>query len=389
MLNTLYHIIGLPFGYLMRLIYMVIPNYAWAIIIFTLVTKLLFFPISYKTQKGAARMRLIQPKIQKLQKSYASNPTLLQQKTQELYAQEGYNPMGSCLPSIIQMLLLFGVIDVVYKPITHILHLGESIISAAASKASELVTTLGLSNINSGRAFDTNNLRHELFTMEVLEKHYDEFGSISGGFAEKVSEFIHNFTLFGANLGKTPTMHPEVWNREAVILCLIPWLAGLAQLLVSIYSMYFQRKTNPTQQAGGGCMVIMMLLMPILSIVWGFSLPAGVGFYWIWSSLFSFLITFSLNKYFTLERISVINEKEKEKARIYAEKHPGKKTFMQRMLEQQAALEQQSGAGTKPNGEKMSRSEANKANRDAIKEARRRMAEKYGDVYDDNDDNDD
>ena len=137
-------------------------------------------------------------------------------------------------------------------------------------------------------------------------------------------------------------------------------------------------------------MVIMMLLMPILSIVWGFSLPAGVGFYWIWSSLFSFLITFSLNKYFTLERITVINEKEKEKARIYAEKHPEKKTFMQKMLEQQAALEQQSGgAGTKPNGEKMSRSEQNKANRDAIKEARRRMAEKYGDVYDENDDNDD
>lgn len=390
MLNALYNIIGLPFGYLMRLIYMVVPNYAWAIIVFTLVTKLLFFPISYKTQKGAARMRLIQPKIIKLQKSYAGNPTLLQQKTQELYSQEGYNPMGSCLPSIIQMVLLFGVIDVVYKPITHILHIGKSVISAATAKASELVTTLNLTNINKGDAFNTDNLRHELITMEVLDKHPDEFIGMSDGFAHKVSEFTENFTLFGANLGKTPTMHPDVWNKEAVILCLIPWLAGLAQLLVSLYSMYFQKKTNPTPQAGGGCMVIMMLLMPILSIVWGFGLPAGVGFYWIWSSLFSFLITFCLNKYFTTERITVINEKEKEKARIYAEKHPEKKTFMQRMLEQQAALEQQSGGtGYKANGEKMSRSEMNKANRDAIKDARRRMAEKYGDVYDENDDNDD
>lgn len=388
-MNTLYNIIGLPFGYLMRAIYVIVPNYAWAIIIFTLVTKLIFFPISYKTQKGAARMRLIQPKIAKLQKSYASNPTLLQQKTQELYAQEGYNPMSSCLPSLIQMLLLFGVIDVVYKPITHILHMGKDIISAATAKASELVNSLGLS-INGGKAFDTSNLRNELFTMEILEKHPDEFNNISGGFAEKVSEFTQHFTLFGANLGKTPSMSPDSWNKEAVILALIPWLAGLAQLLVSLYSMYYQKKTNPTQQSGGGCMVIMMLLMPILSIVWGFSLPAGVGFYWIWSSLFSFLITFSLNSYFTLERITVINEKEKGKARIYAEKHPEKKTFMQRMLEQQAALEQQNGgAATKPNGEKMSRSEMNKANRDAIKEARRRMAEKYGDVYDENDDNDD
>ena len=76
-----------------------------------------------------------------------------------------------------------------------------------------------------------------------------------------------------------------------------------------------------------------------------------------------------------------------EKARIYAEKHPNKKSFMQKMLEQQAALEQQNNGGSssgKSNG--VSRSEQNRQNRDKLKEARRRMAEKYGDSYDDNDD---
>ena len=74
-------------------------------------------------------------------------------------------------------------------------------------------------------------------------------------------------------------------------------------------------------------------------------------------------------------------------ARIYAEKHPEKKTFMQRMLEQQELANQQNSGknGKKSNGEKASRSEMNKYNRDKIKEARKRMAEKYGDVYDDND----
>ena len=147
-----------------------------------------------------------------------------------------------------------------------------------------------------------------------------------------------------------------------------------------------QKRTNPTmQQAGGGCMSVMMYGLPLLSIWFAFQVPAGVGFYWIWSSIFSFIITFALNCYFTPERIKVINEKEKEKARIYAEKHPNKKTFMQKMLEQQAALEQQNGSGSgKNNG--ISRSEQNKQNRDKLKEARRRMAEKYGDSYDDNDD---
>ncbi|MDE5936407.1 MAG: hypothetical protein K2G83_03265, partial [Ruminococcus sp.] len=117
--------------------------------------------------------------------------------------------------------------------------------------------------------------------------------------------------------------------------------------------------------------------------------PAAVGFYWIWSSVFSFLITFGLNMYFKPERIVKINEKEKEKARIYAEKHPEKKTFMQKMLEASAAAEQGTnnnrGTSLDANGEKMSRSEQNKANRDVLKERRKHMAEKYGDEYDEND----
>ena len=81
-----------------------------------------------------------------------------------------------------------------------------------------------------------------------------------------------------------------------------------------------------------------------------------------------------------------MNEKEKDKARIYAEKHPEKKTFMQKMLEQQAALDAQNGGSTVNSGEKKSRSEQNKANRDAINDARRRMAEKYGDLYEESKD---
>ena len=88
------------------------------------------------------------------------------------------------------------------------------------------------------------------------------------------------------------------------------------------------------------------------------------------------------------ERTEAIAEKEKEKARIYAEKHPEKKTFMQRVMEQQAALNEQNGSAGGSGG-KISRSEQNKQNRDKLKEARKRMAEKYGDDYDESDDDED
>lgn len=379
---NIYDIIGVPFGYLMSWIYQLIPNYAIAIIIFTLVTKILLLPVNYKTQKDSARMRLLQPKIQKIQKSFASNPTRQQEETMKLYQQEGINQAASCLPMFIQMFLLFGVIDVVYKPITHILHITKSVRTAAIEKASELAVQSG--TINGGKAIASGNLRNELYTIEALGRYPEEFKNFSENFAQQVTEFASKFTVFGANLGKTPTLSPDVWTKEAVILALIPFIAGIAQLLVSIYSMIHQKKTNPTAQAGGGCMWLMMLGMPIWSIWLAFSLPAGVGYYWIWSSLFSFLITFGLNMYFTNERVVQINEKEKEKARIYAEKHPGKKTFMQRMMEQAAAMEQENASSDGGNnGEKKSRSEQNRANSDVLKEARKRMAEKYGDDYDD------
>lgn len=387
-MNILYDIIGVPFGYLMSLIYKVVPNYAIAIIIFTLVTKILLFPVNYKTQKGAARMQLLNPKLEKLRKSYESNPQRLQEEQQKLYQQEGINPMGSCLPLFIQMFLLFGVIDVVYKPITHILHITKSVRTAAIERASELAVQFG--DVNNGKAISDSNLRCELLTAEVLEKHPSEFGEFAENFNSRVAEFTENFTLFGANLGKTPQFHPAEWNKENIILFCIPFLAGLAQLLVSIYSQIHQKRTNPNANVqGAGCMTAMMLVMPLMSVWIAFGVPAGIGFYWIWSSLFSFAVTFGLNCYFSKERIEAINEKEKEKARIYAEKHPNKKTFMQRMMEQQAALEQQNGTSagnnrTSENGSKVSRSEQNKQNRDKINEARRRMAEKYGDSFDDN-----
>ena len=383
-MNFIYELIGVPLGYLMSLIYNIVPNYAIAIIIFTLVTKLLLFPMNYKTQKNAARMQLLQPKLQKLQKSFSNNPARLQEEQQKLYQEEGLNPMGSCLPAFIQMFLLFGVIDVVYKPIKHILRLSKDVRMAAVEKASELA--MQFKDVNGGKAIESNNIRHELLTMEVFDKHTAEFNNIGESFSALVSEFSENFTIFGANLGKTPTLHPEVWDKEAIILCAIPFLAGISQLLVSFYSMIHQKKTNPTPQAGGGCMNVMMLLMPIMSIWIAFEVPAGIGFYWIWSSLFSFLVTLGLNCYFTHDRVVAMNEREKEKARIYAEKHPEKKTFMQKMLEQQAALEAQNGGSTVNSGEKKSRSEQNKANRDAINDARRRMAEKYGDLYEDSKD---
>ena len=141
------------------------------------------------------------------------------------------------------------------------------------------------------------------------------------------------------------------------------------------------KKMNP-DMPNMGAMKVMMFIMPVFSVWLAFSVPAGVGFYWIWSSVFSFLQSFLLYAYFSPKRIEAINVKLKEKNK---NKKPG---LMQRMMNQQAEMLKQQEQAKKggradynAETEGMSKSERNKYNRELINEARKRMAEKYGDEY--------
>ncbi|MBE6859746.1 MAG: membrane protein insertase YidC [Ruminococcus sp.] len=374
-MSWLYEIFGIPFGYLMMWIYDLVQNYGVAIILFTLVTKLILLPVNYKTQKNAARMQLLNPELAKIRKSYKDNPQKMQEEQMKLYQREGVNPMGSCLPAVIQMVLLFGVLDVVYKPLTHIIRFSDKTIAGARTIASEI----GKITIKE------SDLRNELSILNIFNDNKSGFTSVGEQFSEKVSEFYENFSIFGINLGAIPSV-PESWSDMGQVgLFLVPIFAGLSQLVYTLYSQIHQKKKNP-DMPNMGCMNVMLYLMPLLSVFFAFQVAAGVGFYWIFSSIFSFAITVLLNHYFSDKRIAAIVEKEREKAKKYAEVNGGKKTFMQKMLEQQqAAMEEQKKQQTlyKENGEKMSRSEANAYNRQLLNEARKRMAEKYGDDYND------
>lgn len=372
--NLLYDILGVPFGFLMRWIYNLVNNYGVAIIIFTVLTKIIFLPVSYKTQKSSARMQALNPKLEKLRKSYQNNPQKLQEEQMKLYQEEGVNPMGSCLPAFIQMILIFGVLDVVYRPLTHILDFSKTTIDQAREIASAIM---------GGGGIKSTDLRRELMILEQFKKLPEKFSDISVEFTSKVTDFCDNFQIFGINLGATPELRPEEWNASTIGLFLIPFLAGLAQLIQTVYMQVHQKRKNPHMTSQMGCMNVYLYILPIFSIWFAFQVPAGVGFYWMLSSLFSLVINFALNCYFSDERIALIVEKDREKAKKYAQANGGKKTFMQKMLENQQALEAQQrenqNAVYDDEGKKLSRSEANNYNRQKINDAREKMNAKYND----------
>ena len=107
------------FGYLLNLLYEIFSNYGIAIILFTIVLKLILLPLTIKQQKTMRKSAKIQEKLKIIQFKYKNDPQKLNQETMDLYKRENMSPMSGCLSGIIQILLLLSVFYLVSSPLTY------------------------------------------------------------------------------------------------------------------------------------------------------------------------------------------------------------------------------------------------------------------------------
>ncbi len=167
-IQFLYSIIGTPLGYILYFIYQFIcSNVGIAILLFTLIIKLAMLPLAIKQQKNTAKSAIFAPKVREIQTKYRNN----QQKQQEELAklqQQGYNPMGGCGSMLLTFLLLFGVLDVVYKPMTHIEHIPSSKIEEIIEESYSIELTSVFVNEVSLNAAQLADMKEE-----AVEKHND------------------------------------------------------------------------------------------------------------------------------------------------------------------------------------------------------------------------
>ena len=119
----MYSILGViakPLGMLLDWMYIVISNYGITIIAFTVLVKLCLYPLYIKQTKSMARLSDVQPKMMALQKKYANDKETLKIKMDELYKEEKFNPMGGCLPMLIQMPIIMGLFALLRYPMNYI-----------------------------------------------------------------------------------------------------------------------------------------------------------------------------------------------------------------------------------------------------------------------------
>ena len=336
------YFLGVPFGFVMRHIYQFIQNYGLAIVIFTILVKLVLLPLAIKQQKSSAKMAVVQPQVLEIQKKYANNQQKMNEELQSLYVREGFNPMGGCLPTLIQFPIIMGLYDVIYKPMTHILSIGKDIIA----QATQIATAQSL--------IPERVYSAEPYIIRAVQNAPEAFSELGTDVVSQIQALDMNF--LGINLGTVPTF---AFN----LLLLIPLASFLSSMLMTVISM---RNTPAPGGASGAGMKATMYMMPLLSGWIAFSVPAGVGMYWTISNLLSVLQVIVLNKFYNPKEMA-------EKARIESEQRREKEKE-----ERAKARELAKKGDAEAKAKAMSQKELN---RKKLAEARRRDAEKYGEVY--------
>ena len=242
-MTFLYTVFGWPLGWIMYVCYSVVMNYGLALIIFTVITKLLQLPIAINQQKSMMKTAIFRPQMEALQRKYKNNQEKLNEEMMKLYQKENYNPMSGCLPMLISFPILFGMIDVIYKPITHIIRPGKELIA----KATEMLTAMNLA--------PRNTMTSEISIIKAIKADPSQWMVLGEEFVTKAQEM--NFTFLGIDLTEVPTLMPEgkgigVW----LLLLLVPILSGVTSFLISIQSQRHQKTTMGDNPAGGGMMVV-------------------------------------------------------------------------------------------------------------------------------------
>ena len=302
-------IINRPLGWIIEISYRFTHNYAIALFIFALVLQIVLFPLGIKQQKNSVKQASLRPKEMAIRKKYAGRndkPTQqkLNEEIMELYQRENFNPMGGCLPMLIQLPILFSLYNVVISPLKYICGFGAETIKNIQLKVYEILQAAGTEGFEAfaeGKTVSQINLITKMRELGLT--------NFVGENGQAITEsMLPDFTIFGGKLDLSMIPIQHLWS----ILLLIPALT----LVVTYGSTWISRKLmyNPNPEAQNDIsMKIMNLSMPLLSVYISFTVPATIGLYWIFRSILGVLQQLALSKMVPIPKFSEEDYKAAER----------------------------------------------------------------------------
>ncbi len=257
-----------PFGLILLAIFKAVHSYGLAVILFALLVKLVCIPLAIKGKKSMLAMTALNNEMQQLQKKYANNRVKLNEEMQKLYDKHGVSPTSGCLPQLIPFPIMMGLYYAVQQPIKFMMGFSDDVIAKLAAAVGVDPATMGFYG-----------------QITVAEK-LGQLADPSGAFPENITKIAEgagelikiDFNFLGLNLSQIPSIkHPGM-------LWVIPILSGLTAFLSSFIMQKMQNnkaaQNNPTNKS-------LTIMMPLMSVYFGFILPGSIGIYWIFNNIFT------------------------------------------------------------------------------------------------------
>ena len=328
-------LVTVPFGYLLSLLYQWTADYGVAMILFAILVKMILMPITAKSKKSSMKMSRLQPRIQEIQRKYANDQQKQQEAIQQLQKEEGASMgMGGCLWSFVPLLILFPLYTVIREPINYMLHTGAEV-------ATQIVDVIK----NADPSLFTGN---SFYDQIVAARHIHEFSAeltaAIPGIDPSILEGV-KFDFLGIDLGRIPTFNifaaDWAWDWAHIGGMLFPALSALTQVLSMKIAQAMnnsvitnkdgvQDKETAEKSQTNQSMNMMIWMMPLMSLWFGFTVPAALSLYWFIQGAVSIIQDVILTKHYRkvydaedavrMQRALEREKEEAERERIRAER---------------------------------------------------------------------
>ena len=327
------NLITVPFGWILAQLYNITGNYGVAMILFAVVVYMALLPATAKSKKSMMKMSRIQPAMQDIQRRYANDPQKQNEALRQLQQDEGVSMGGGCLWSLLPMFILLPLFTVIREPITYIL-------GCSAEVSNEIVMLLkGLAP----DAFGPSAVYAQVTAAQLIPQYAAEIKAAIPVVEDAVLHGI-NFSFLGLNMGAIPSWSFWKWGTftwSTVGLFLIPLVSAGIQVLqtkimqklndsviVDKNGVQDEETAKNSQQAQTA--KSMMLMMPLMSLMIGFSVSAGLSIYWMVGGLVRTIQDIFLTRHYRkiydaedaikIQRKMELDAIEAEKERIRAER---------------------------------------------------------------------
>lgn len=295
---NLFELITVPLGYIIETIYKLVQNYGLSIIIFTIIVKMILIPLNIKSQKAMKKQQKIQPILAELQKKYANDQQKLQTEMMKLYKDNDVSMMGGCLPMLIQFPILIGLYRVIQGPLKYLLHV--DINDTAVVEKIEKIVALMTERFPAEIGNYTRYSAQDLFKNSQIQ-----LATWSEKVLDAADAWSINFNFLGMNLAEVPSKaiscltSGDFSQIGTIALLIIPAFA----IFTTWLSMKQSQKMSGQTQANGENQAAQMsktmnMMMPIMTGFFTFTLPSGMGIYWIAANVIQMVQQFILNKHF-------------------------------------------------------------------------------------------